>query len=104
MPFVTGKQKGTPHEALYWRLGVNLAIRKGDWKLVKTNEQPLQVIDASTLNDLTGAELYNLVKDIGEHENLASKYPQKVMELGEAWRQWNNTLTKPLWGPTRRGQ
>jgi arylsulfatase A-like enzyme len=104
MPFVTGKQKGTPHEALYWRLGVNLAIRKGDWKLVKTNEQPLQVIDASTLNDLTGAELYNLVKDIGEHENLASRYPQKVMELGEAWRQWNNTLTKPLWGPTRRGQ
>ena len=29
------------HEALYWRLGGMMAIRKGDWKLVKTQEGPL---------------------------------------------------------------
>ena len=104
MPFLLGKQKGAPHAALYWRLGTNIAIRKGDWKLVKTNEQRLYMIDASTLNDLTRAELYNLTKDIGEHENLASEYPAKVRELADEWRQWNNTLAKPLWGPTRRGQ
>ena len=24
-----------PHAALYWRFGAQMAIRKGDWKLVK---------------------------------------------------------------------
>lgn len=104
MPFLLGKQKGSPHRALYWRLGVNLAIRKGDWKLVKTNEQPLHVVEGSTLNDLTGAELYNLVNDISEHDNVASKYPKKVRELADDWLQWNNALAKPLWGPNRGGQ
>jgi arylsulfatase A-like enzyme len=102
LPFLSGKQKRSPHDALYWRLGSNLAVRNGDWKLVKTNEQPLRPVDASTLNDLVGAELYNLAKDLGEHENLASKYPEKVKELAEAWRQWNNTLSKPLWVPSGR--
>jgi len=104
MPFLLGKRKNPPHEALYWRLGINMAIRKGEWKLVSTTERPLRPVDAATLNDLSGAELYNLVKDLGEHENLASKYPEKVKELGDAWRQWNNTLSKPLWGPAGRGQ
>jgi arylsulfatase A-like enzyme len=36
LPFLTGKNAGNPHEALYWRLGGTMAIRKGDWKLVKT--------------------------------------------------------------------
>ncbi len=99
MPFLVSKNKGRPHKALYWRLGVNVAIRKGDWKLVRTNERPLRVLEASTLNDLTGAELYNLAQDIGEHENLASKYPEKVRALADDWRRWNNTLVKPLWGP-----
>ena len=104
MPFLLGKQKKPPHEALYWRLGINMAIRKGEWKLVRATERPLRPVDASALNDLSAAELYNLVKDLGEHENLASKYPEKVKELADAWRQWNNTLSKPLWVPSGRGR
>lgn len=83
MPFLLGKQKKPPHEALYWRLGINMAIRKGEWKLVRATERPLRPVDASALNDLSAAELYNLVKDLGEHENLASKYPEKVKELAD---------------------
>ena len=36
LPFLTGAVKGAPHDALYCRLGGMMAIRKGDWKLVKT--------------------------------------------------------------------
>jgi len=104
MPFLLGKQRKPPHEELYWRLGINMAIRKGEWKLVRTTDQPLRPVDASALNDLSEAELYNLVKDLGEHENLASKYPEKVKELADTWRQWNNTLSKPLWVPSGRTQ
>ena len=37
MPYLTGKNKGAPHEMLYWRFGEQWAIRKGDWKLVASN-------------------------------------------------------------------
>ena len=99
LPFLTGKQSGPPHDALYWRLGDNLAIRQGDWKLVKTSEGPLRPSDPDTLNTLVGAGLYNLAADIGERHDLAAERPEKVKELAEAWRRWNSQLAKPLWGP-----
>ena len=49
LPFLTGKETGRPHETLYWRLGEHMAIRKGDWKLVKTKEGPLKEAVPSTL-------------------------------------------------------
>ncbi|MDQ2920224.1 MAG: sulfatase [Acidobacteriota bacterium] len=102
LPFLTGKMSGRPHEALYWRLGENMAIRKGDWKLVKTSERPLQDVDPGVFNDLSGAELYNLADDIGEKMNLAAAHPEKVKELGAAWQRWNKELVKPLWPPGAR--
>ena len=102
LPFLTGKMSGRPHEALYWRLGENMAIRKGDWKLVKTSERPLQDVDPAIFNDLSGAELYNLADDIGEKKNLAAAHPEKVKELAAAWQRWNKELAKPLWAPGAR--
>ena len=56
------------------------AIRKGDWKLVYR-------MHSSSL------ELYNLHDDIGERNNLAAKYPERVAEmaksLGNKLREWN---------------
>lgn len=95
LPFLAGKAPGRPHEALYWRLGNNMAIRQGDWKLVKTSDGPLQRTQA--LTDLSGAGLYNLANDLGETKNLAAEQPAKVRELAEAWQRWNNELAKPLW-------
>jgi arylsulfatase A-like enzyme len=103
LPFLSGKMSGRPHEALYWRLGENMAIRKGDWKLVKTSERPLQDVDPAIFNDLSGAELYNLADDIGEKKNLAGAHPEKVKELAGAWQRWNKELAKPLWSPGERG-
>lgn len=102
LPFLTGKKSGPPHEALYWRLGENMAIRKGNWKLVKTSERPLRDLDPATTWDLSDAGLYNLAEDIGENNNLAATHPGKVRELAEAWLRWNKELAKPLWGPGGR--
>jgi arylsulfatase A-like enzyme len=99
LPFLTGKKAGRPHETLYWRLGEHMAIRKGDWKLVKTREGPLKEADPSTFTDLSSAELYNLAEDIGEKKNLAPAHPEKVKELVAAWQRWNKELAKPLWPP-----
>ena len=99
LPFLTGKVQGLPHDALYWRLGGMMAIRKGDWKLVKTAEGPLRDVDPASLTDLAGAELYNLAADIGETKNLAAAQPHKVKELAGIWQAWNRQLVRPLWFP-----
>ena len=101
LPYVTGQATGEPHDALYWRLGGMMAIRRGEWKLVKTREGPLIDVDPSVLSDLSQAGLYNLSEDIGETRNLAAQRPEKVKELGAAWQQWNRQLSKPLWAPQR---
>jgi arylsulfatase A-like enzyme len=97
LPFLSGKETGAPHDALYWRLGGTMAIRKGDWKLVKTGDGPLDP-DVAALSDLSTAGLYNLAEDIGEKNDLAAAHPEKAKELAEAWQRWNKELVRPLWG------
>jgi arylsulfatase A-like enzyme len=76
-----------------------MAIRSGDWKLVRTSEGPLVTGTFDSLESLSGAGLYNLATDIGETKNLAASEPARVRELAEAWLRWNRELAKPLWGP-----
>jgi arylsulfatase A-like enzyme len=93
LPYLTGKNSDPPHEALYWRFGGQMAIRSGDWKLVKA---PGLAAGARALNgkaSTDGAELYNLKSDIGERTNLAPSEPSKAKELAKLWDAWN---TDPL--------
>jgi arylsulfatase A-like enzyme len=98
LPFLTG-DVSRPHAVLYWRLGSHMAIRSGDWKLVKTGEGPLVTSTFDTRESLAGAELYNLAMDLSETKNLAASEPAKVRELADTWLRWNKELAKPLWGP-----
>ena len=97
-PFITGKKKGAPHDALYWRTGAAMAIRRGDWKLLRFTETST-VEDPSLLNELMGTELYNLKTDISETNNLAASNPKRVKELSGKWQTWARTLSKPAWRP-----
>jgi arylsulfatase A-like enzyme len=99
LPFLTGSATRAPHDALYWRFGGMMAIRRGDWKLVKTRDGPFVDVDPSVLSDLSEAGLYNLSEDIGETRNRATERPDKVKELSDLWQQWNRQLAKPLWRP-----
>jgi arylsulfatase A-like enzyme len=98
LPHVTGKTTVPPHDILYWRLGGMMAVRKGDWKLLKITDNAAQA-DPSVLNDLSGVELYNLKDDIGETKNLAVSRSDKVNELTGAWQRWNKELARPGWPP-----
>ena len=102
LPYLTGTQQGSPHQALYWRLFGHMAIRKGPWKLVKTTEGP--VLAADTTNpDLSGAQLFNLAEDIGEQHDHAATHAEKVRELADDWLRWSKEMAKPLWGPGTAG-
>jgi arylsulfatase A-like enzyme len=103
LPYLSGKQQGQPHEALYWRLFAHMAIRKGPWKLVKTMEGPLLVADTAS-PDLSGAQLFNLQNDISEQHDLAATQADKVKELADDWLRWSKEMAKPLWGPGAGGR
>jgi arylsulfatase A-like enzyme len=94
LPYLKGENTAAPHEALYWRLGDQMAIRQGDWKLVKYTPE-FAMEESSEL--VSPVRLYNLRDDVGETKDLASAQPEKVKALQTLWDKWNATLAKPLW-------
>jgi hypothetical protein len=66
------------------KLLLHLSTIKGDWKYLAPSNGPAVMRDK---NMETGnsklPQLYNIKKDIGESNNLASRYPEKIAELDE---------------------
>jgi len=97
LPYLDGKNPSDPHDALYWRFGLQMAIRQGDYKLVRYDSN----VDTQTgapRQPITPARLYNLANDLGEAKDLSAEMPEKVLELKRKWDAWNATLVTPLWG------
>jgi arylsulfatase A-like enzyme len=96
LPHFSGEKPGAPHEALYWRFGAQMAIRRGDWKLVRYDQ------NAEGMQGTSPARLYNLAADIGESADLATEHPDKVKSLQADWDAWNAGNIAPLWGGRRQ--
>jgi arylsulfatase A-like enzyme len=94
LPYFHGETAKAPHDALYWRFGDQMAIRRGDWKLVRYDA----TVDGAEKPVVTPAKLYNLADDIGEALDLAAAEPEKANELQAAWDQWNESNVPPAWG------
>ena len=84
LPCLEGKTSAPPHDALYWRFGVQYAVRQGDWKLVKPH------VDSAPL-------LFNIVQDPGEKNNLAAARPEDAKRLQALWDAWNANNETPRW-------
>ena len=60
----------------------SIAIVQDNWKYIEpNNEQAMNVLTNTALGNSQQAQLYDLKNDIGEKNNLAEKYPQKLSEL-----------------------
>ena len=66
-----------------WRTTPAGAVRNGDWKL-------LEFFEDGRL------ELYNLKDDIGEKNNLAGTFPDKVNELHREMLDWRKSINAPV--------
>ena len=85
---------------MYWRFGKQMAIRPGNWKLVRYDPAADGKPDKGAATD---AKLYNLADDIGQATDLAAKEPERLKALEDTWQKWNATLVKPLWGAGAKG-
>jgi arylsulfatase A-like enzyme len=97
LPYLNGEKTGSPHDALYWRFGKQMAIREGDYKLVRYDSNA-DTLTGGRKQPVTDAKLYHLSDDIGESKDLATAMPEKVKDLQSKWDAWNATLVRPLWG------
>ncbi len=96
LPYLAGGKKEVPHQTLCWRFGKQMAIRDGNFKLVRYD---VNVAPGTVGTDgVTDFELYDLSKDIGESKDLAKDMPDKVKELQAKWTEWDKANVPPLWG------
>lgn len=93
LPYLEGKETGTPHAALYWRFGEQMALRMGEWKLVRAD----LATDKQFGNIAREPMLFNLADDIGEQRDLSASQPERVKEMQQTWQKWNEGLAKPAW-------
>jgi arylsulfatase A-like enzyme len=88
LPMLEGKTPNLDARALYFRFGVQHAVRQGDWKLVKASKdmEPM---------------LVNLKSDPGEQSDLSVENPAKKTELLSLFEKWNATMQPPRWEDQR---
>ncbi len=75
LPRLLNRGKQQEHPYLYWEFagyGGQQAIRMGDWKGIRRNMH----------KGNRRIELYNLKEDIGEKNDLANNYPDRVKQMG----------------------
>lgn len=84
IPFITGKNKSIPHETIYLRKfdEKKYAVRLNNLKLVKDKDNK--------------PELYNLKEDIGEQNDIAQQYPNKVKKIEAIGKEWDSQLIAPI--------
>ncbi len=64
------------HQYMFWEHEGNQAVRKGNWKAVKSNK-------------MSAWELFDLSADKAEEHNLASRYPDVLNDLTTKWTEWS---------------
>jgi arylsulfatase A-like enzyme len=96
-PLLNGKGSNSGAEAfagrtIYWEHEGNRAVRRGHLKLVAKEDQPW--------------ELYDISKDRGEQNNLASTQSETVATMSAAWDAWAgraNVLPLGTWKKAQTG-
>ena len=86
MPLLDGSAEATGRESLVWRNYPTVAVRSGDMKLIKPNQ------------DEPGGFLYDLSSDVREQIDLAAERPSEMASLEAAIADWRSITVEPAWG------
>ena len=77
MPYLNGEAASIhgAEDTVAWELNNRMAVRKGDWKIIK-------IPDPFGTGDW---ELFNIIEDPGESNDLSAENPEKRVELIASW-------------------
>jgi len=70
------------HDFLFWEYDAKRAVRQGDWKLVCSGGGPW--------------ELYRILDDPIEGNNLAAQFPERVEQMSGRWNDWFSIQPKRM--------
>jgi arylsulfatase A-like enzyme len=91
LPHLTAETAAVPHPALYWRMGDQVAIRRGPLKLVRYWREETEPV-------LTEYQLFDLSQDPAETRELSRQRPKLARQLAGELESWMKTL--PPTSPT----
>lgn len=80
------------YEHMDWTKSKINGVRKGKWKYLRAGHLVASYAQDDTIDQTE--QLYDLESDLGEKNNLAKKYPDKVKELKKLLDAYINTHTK----------
>ena len=83
MPHLSDNTKPVGQRSLFWRYGQNLAMRKGQWKVVKQRSNDFQ--------------LFDLASDPAETNDLSALRPDMKKQLLAELEATNREMAAPLW-------
>jgi arylsulfatase A-like enzyme len=97
MPYLLGEKTGDVHEHLFWLNNDPtdaprrhlVAVRSKNWRLYRYEETD-------------SWQLFDLVKDPREEENVADQFPETVEHLADKHAQWKSTLAPLMTLPEER--
>lgn len=100
LPYLDGETDGIPNPRLYWRDGVDFALRDADSKIWICAVAPGVKSKMTTPVIGPGGRhvmLYDLAADIAESRNIAAAHPAQVARMEAEIAGWNATLVRPQW-------
>ncbi len=83
-------------EPIFWEHQGNRAVRKGKWKLVHRRCDDTSS-DQETSNNDDGWELYNMLEDRTELNNLAAQHKERVSQMSKMWMEWASRINVKHW-------
>ena len=103
LPYLDGSTTNAPHQWLCWQNRSwitygnnkdvrplnrvhNCAIRQDNWKLVRYNDE----IDSLEVSPPW--KLYDLLKDVGETNDVSAQNPEIVNEMSAIFTDWRNSM------------
>jgi len=99
MPMLTGGRP-SPHDAIFWEMSQQTAVRRGKWKLVLNG----QLVEGAPTED--DVHLADLETDMGETDNRKDQHPEltaELTQLAQTWRQGIEDRWQNEWQPKANG-
>lgn len=101
LPLLLVPEQDGPERTLYWHYPFNVIVKHPRYGTPLTPHSAIRMGDYKLIWDWHGhMELYNIVRDPYEHENLASAQPERIQSMHKQLKEWLEINVAAVYWPT----